>query len=219
MTAPRPSITVDLHTRIRTGDLPPGTHLAEVALSREYGVSRSPVRAALRELSRRDLVTIEPNRGAFVTQWTTSDTAEIMMLRSLLEAHGAARAARTCTPAQLADIDAACSRMDEVVVTAGPDSRGELDRLNRAFHLAVLSAANAPRLTTLVRGLMEAPPVASYHYYADAHINRSLHDHHLIADAIRHQDASTAHDLMSAHLKVAYTRIAYQESSTEGNPA
>lgn len=219
MTARRPSLTVALHTRIRTGDLPPGTHLTEVALSREYGVSRSPVRAALRDLSAQGLVTIEPNRGAFVTQWTTSDTAEVMMLRSLLEAHGAARAARTCTATQLADIDAACSRMDEVVVTAGPDSRGELDRLNRTFHQAVLSAANAPRLTTLVRGLMEAPPVASYHYYADTHIDRSLRDHRLIAEAIRHHDASTAHDLMSAHLKVAYTRIAYQEAATERNPA
>ncbi|HEY8302762.1 MAG TPA: GntR family transcriptional regulator [Jatrophihabitans sp.] len=71
--------------RILNGDIEPGQKLAEVALADQMGVSRSPVREALRDLSREGLITIEPRRGAFVTELDGAEAADLYSCRLLLE--------------------------------------------------------------------------------------------------------------------------------------
>lgn len=82
-----------VRSRIMAGHYGPGTHLTEGQLCEELDVSRTPVRSALRRLSEEGLIQTEPNRGAFVAQWTQSDIDEVFDLRCVLEARGASLAA------------------------------------------------------------------------------------------------------------------------------
>src|SRR5215212_4157113 len=76
MVRPADQVYRTLKSQIQTGQLAPGEHLVEDTLSAQYGVSRTPVRNALRRLGDEGLVTVEPNRGAFVASWTSNDTAD-----------------------------------------------------------------------------------------------------------------------------------------------
>src|SRR4051794_9843844 len=108
----RRSVLEELRTRITTGRIPPGSHLTERSLAEEYDISRTPVRSILRELADEGLVTITPNRGVFVAEWTTEDAAEVMSIRALLESHAAKLAAQNRTTEQLQDLSGLCDRMD-----------------------------------------------------------------------------------------------------------
>lgn len=203
-----------LRARITSGMQAPGSHLTEAELAMEYGVSRTPVRSALRELSAEGLVTIEPNRGAFVTQWTTADAAEIMRLRTLLEAHAAELAAENHNAVQLGSLRTLCEQMDQVSATSSDERRTRLAELNRELHETILAAANSPRLFNIGRDLGQTPLMSSsFQYYSSAQVCRSLNDHRLIVEAIEQKDSRTAHALMTAHLSVAYAALSSGKAS------
>jgi DNA-binding GntR family transcriptional regulator len=87
---------------IISGHYPAGTRITEQEIVAVSGVSRTPVREALRRLQAEGLVDFTPNLGAMVTVWTQADSDEVFELRAMLEAYGARRAARLATPEQLA---------------------------------------------------------------------------------------------------------------------
>src|SRR5690349_20497608 len=90
--------------RIVDGAVAPGQWLRESSVADSLGLSRTPVREALRMLATEGVIEMVPNRGARVVSWTTADIDEVYRLRALLEGHGAALAARAATPEQLAHI-------------------------------------------------------------------------------------------------------------------
>ena len=89
---------------IISGRYPPSSRVTEQDIAEAAGVSRTPVREALRRLHGEGLVEFQPNHGAVVTDWTDVDTDEVFELRAMLEAHGAARAAKRATPAQILEL-------------------------------------------------------------------------------------------------------------------
>ena len=206
-----------LRDQITSGKRAPGAHLTEIALAREFGVSRTPVRTALRGLADEGLITIEPNRGAFVALWTSDDAAEIMRLRTVLESHAAERAANNRREEQLEHLYRCCQQMEDAEVSDDPDSRSALAAMNREFHEAVLAAANSPRLYVIGCELARTPLMSSsFQYYSESQTHRSLGDHRMITDAIRDRDTRTAHALMNAHLSVAYSVLTRQSGTTDG---
>lgn len=208
MAPSRNGVLAELRERITSGRIAPGSHLTETELAAEYNLSRSPIRKALRELSVEGLVVLEPNRGAFVAEWTTSDAAETMEIRALLEGHGARLAALNRKPEHLADLADLCDRMEALYAAKEPEFRTHISELNHELHLLILEAAASPRLFTIAKDLVRAPlMMGSFQYYDDRQLRRSLDDHRIILDAITNQDRDRARVLMESHLRNAYAAL------------
>jgi DNA-binding GntR family transcriptional regulator len=210
----RLEVLEELRNRITSGHLPPGGHIVETDLTTEFGLSRTPIRSVLRTLADEGLVVIEPNRGAFVAEWTSSDAAEVMSIRSVLEALGAELAAQRRTEAQLAAMTTLCRQMDNLNEHQPKGFRGKIAELNHEFHLAILAASASPRLYNIAKDLALAPLMSgSFQYYDPDELNRSLQDHNLLVDAIRRRDSPAAKALMESHLRTAYAALSRRQEA------
>ncbi|NEW77412.1 GntR family transcriptional regulator [Streptomyces rhizosphaericus] len=208
MGRPADAIYLALKSSIQTGRLAPGEHLVEENLRAQYGVSRTPVRNALRRLSEDGLVTIETNRGAFVASWTDSDATEVMAIRSMLEPYAAQRAAERRTDSQLTELYALCDRMEACATEQASDFRDELAHSNHEFHLLVLQCAASPRLYSIAANLARAPMMlGSFQLYNSHQLGRSLQDHRELTNAIALRDAAAARAVMEAHLRLSYLAL------------
>lgn len=203
-----------IRERILAGDLPGGHWLREADLASDIGVSRTPVREALRRLAAEGLVLYEPNRGMQVQSWRTEDLEEIFALRTLLEPWGCNLAATS----GLADVDqlgALADAMDAVATKRRPDF-AELTELNNRFHTAILDASGNSRLSALVASVVRVPLVSQTFslYSADA-LSRSLAHHHELVNALADGDADWAESVMRSHIRAAWSSLRHQVASNE----
>ena len=194
-----------VRSRIISGHHGPGSHLTEEVISEDLGVSRTPVRAALRRLAEDGLVSIEPRRGAFVAEYTRADIDEVFELRQLLEERGATLAASRRTDAQLMRMT---QLVDEMATIAGSRETSRLDDLhhnNKDFHELVLNAASSPRQFRITTSLAQTSvTLGTFFYYTDDDINRSVEFHRSITHAISLGQSQIAGKLMSAHIAMAH---------------
>ncbi|WP_168735144.1 GntR family transcriptional regulator [Pseudothauera rhizosphaerae] len=205
------NVYTTIRKRITLGEYPPGMQLKEEHLAAELGVSRSPVRAALRRLESDGLICVEAHRGAFVAEWTDRDVDEVFDLRAVLEAHAAALAARRRQPGQLARLQALNEETERLLANRGEDFLAELQRINLAFHETILQASCSPRLMAMARQLHEVQRVTgSFYYYGEDDLLRSLFQHRELTEAIEHQDERMAADLMGSHVRGAFARLRRQ---------
>ena len=140
--------------QILDGKLRPGERLVEDRLSAELGVSRVPVREALRELSAEGLVRIERNRGATVTEVTPAMVAELVEVRALLEGLNARLAAQRHDPAVIEQLKDVLRRGND---NADSGSAGQLAHLNAEFHERLAEASRLPR--EALRGRRTSDPL------------------------------------------------------------
>lgn len=190
-----------VRTRIMAGHYPPGAHLTEAELCTELGASRTPVRAALRQLSDEGLVQTEPHRGAFVAEMTRADIDEVFELRAVLEARGAHLAALRRSEDDCLELRRSVRRMEALAKGKKQTRKDELHHNNRDFHLLVHSSARSPRLLGFIKQLTNTSVTSgTFFYYNDEDIARSVHFHRDIADAIIERRPELAAALMSAHL-------------------
>ena len=148
---PLPSAVPEaLRNRILTGDLTGGTQLRQEALSQEFGVSRVPVREALRQLEAEGLVRIFDHRGAVVTELSLDDVRELLDIRALVESDLLLRAVpRQCA----ADIDEAAAALAEFETALARHDIAHWGTLNARFHIALYRAAGRPQTMALVESL------------------------------------------------------------------
>lgn len=208
MVTQRQDVLENLRGRITTGKLPPGSHLTERGLCAEYEISRTPIRAVLRELAAEGLVVVSPNRGVFVAEWTNTDAAEVMSIRALLEAHAAGLAAHSRSDSQIEELNRLCDRMDQIARSQKDGYRSEIAELNHELHLLILESAASPRLFNIAKDLALAPLMSgSFQYYSPDELHRSLQDHRYIVDAITQRDDARARALMEGHLRTSYAAL------------
>lgn len=189
---------------ILTGRYAGGSRVTEHDIAAASGVSRTPVREALRRLQAEGLVDFTPNFGAVVTAWSDSDVDEVFQLRALLEAHGARRAAALARPEQLA----ALRRLAEDQFHESTERRaGYLDRiseLNSRFHHALQDMAASPRLARALSSLIEAPlMMRTFHKYSPDDLQRSAMHHLEICSALEAGDGDWAASVMASHVHAA----------------
>jgi DNA-binding GntR family transcriptional regulator len=188
-----------LRERILSGALPRGTKLRQTLLADELGVSRTPLREALRRLSTEGLVEFTPNRGATVSELDFGDMRHAWSARVALEP-GAARLAaeRRDAPA----IAAMRAAIDHQRSCAG--DRIESFAANRAFHLALAAASGNPHLTRFAE-MLWVPRIGVPIYQAQAAEPAGAQawsdEHERIADAIDSGDADAAEQLTRAHVQ------------------
>lgn len=141
-----------LRDRILSGDLPSGHRLVEVKLSEELGVSRMPVREALRVLAAEGLVNIEPRIGASVTTYTAAQAREMVEVRATLEALNAKLAARRKDPQQITELQRILA---EGVALSQSGDASQLAEKNRQFHDVLGNVAANSVLNDMMRSLRE----------------------------------------------------------------
>ena len=191
--------------QILSGERPGGQWLREGDLAAVIGVSRTPVREALRRLAAEGLVRHERNRGVQVQSWTTKDLDEVFGLRTLLEPWGCALAAVS----GMADLDALDDLAGEMdAATAHQPDVDVITELNNRFHRAILQASGNDRLCSLVSSVVQVPLVwCTFSHYTPEELRRSLAHHHELVDALRAGDSAWAESVMRAHVRAAWTSI------------
>jgi len=201
-----------IRARISGGEVAPGQWLRESNVAVSLGLSRTPVREALRMLATEGVVELVPNRGARVVSWTAGDIDEVYRLRALLEGHGAALAAGHATNGQIAEIRRLAELYEQAVDSVGPGP-DETARCNDNFHAAIVAASGSPRLATLLDVISSAPMVTqalSLHSVDER--RRSVLQHRDLVTAIAHGDPALAESAMRSHILAArYTAMGLGE--------
>lgn len=212
--------------RILSGEFPAGTHLKEEHLAEVCGVSRTPIRDALRALAAEDYVRVVPNRGTFVSKFSDDDIEDIFILRSKLEGYAARLAARRATPDQICGLREQCKKIGASMQTGGEPDREAFLAANRRFHEIITEAAGSERLSQMIARLIEQPIIAqTAQSYKEPHINRSNRQHMELVDAIESGDGNWAEAIMSGHILAGYQTFkqnlvpAGDRSEEDGAPA
>lgn len=194
-----------LRAAIFDGSLAPGDRIRQEALGAELGVSRIPVREALRSLEREGLVTIVPHSGARVARLEFDELREIYLMREAIEPVAAAESAARLTAEQL---DGLRRMLDEFErIDRDPKRWLEADR---RFHLATYAAAGLPRMLRTIEG----------HWNLTQHYRRAylstlteedhqlVHlEHRLILDALERHDADDAATRQRSHIRRTRLRL------------
>jgi DNA-binding GntR family transcriptional regulator len=190
------AVYLGLRDAILTHALTPGTKLPEDELGEVYSVSRTIVRSALQALAHDRLVTLEPNRGAFVAKPTKLEAREVFEARALIEPKVAGLAAETARPADIALLRH--HKEEHEAMHAGRD--GEAVVLSGRFHVAIAEIAGQTILTDFVRGLCSRSSLIIALYWRRRDTICESHAHHALVDAIAKNSPRDATELMTSHL-------------------
>lgn len=188
-----------LRESIRSGRLPPGERLRETDIAERLGVSRTPVREALRRLQSDGLVTFAPWRGMTVAALDLAQLEELYDMREVLESAAARFAA---TNASDADVAWLRSLLEEQ--SAAGSEAGALERINRAFHDAIYRAAHNRYLLGALSSLADSLGLLKNTTFSIAGRPESgLAEHRRIVDAIADRDPEAAEDAARRHIAKA----------------
>ncbi len=193
-----------IRAMILSGALPPGDQIREEWLAEQCGVSRTPVREALRRLESELFIRRSERQRSYVADWSLDDIEDAFVLRELMEGLAAQRAASRISPAQLAALTSENRAIGAAISTSPPDVTAFLAH-NRNFHAIILEAANSPRLTNLLARLIEQPVVwRTAQSYDVADLQRSHRDHGELLAAFERGDGGWAESVMAGHIRRAF---------------
>lgn len=186
---------------LAAGRWPPGSHLRETELADELGISRTPVREALRKLASEQLVLFEPHLGVRVPGWSDQDMEEIFALRVELESYAAGQAAQHASPAQVAELRHLAQEIEKAAFGGPEPDYGRITELNNRFHRLIVVASGNRRLNSLVATLIEIPLVVRTFARFNRHaMARSVGHHFDLVEAIAGRKADWAVAVMRAHI-------------------
>ncbi len=185
--------------RLRIGivahTMAPGSWIDEQALAIEYGISRTPLREALKVLAAEGLVTMKLRRGAYVTEVSERDLAEVYHLLALLESDAAADVSQNATAAEIAELDALHAELETRVA-----DRDSFFAANERFHVRLLEIADNRWRMQLVGDLRKVMKLNRHHsLFKRGRIEASLKEHRRIMAAIRARNGERVRQLMQQH--------------------
>jgi DNA-binding GntR family transcriptional regulator len=196
--APRPLYEVvaeRLRERIIARALPPGAWIDEQKLAAEFGISRTPLREALKVLAVEGLVTMKVRRGAYVTEVSADDVAQVFHLLALIESDAAAAASVRATSAERAELRQLHERLERQV-----RQRDAFFATNERFHMAVLRIAGNRWATQVAADLRKVMKLSRHRsLQRSGRIAASLDEHRALLQAIEAGRADDARRLMLAH--------------------
>lgn len=189
-----------LIAQIRAGSLRPGDRLTETDLAVRLGISRTPVREAIRALEADGLVVHIPRVGASIRRLGYSEVTELYEMRMVLEGTAARLSARTASEVELAELDTISHEMAEA---QADDLR--LYELNRQFHRTLLNAARNRFLIDAVAGLEKTMLILGPSTMEDsARAAEAQTEHEALLAALHNRDAEAAETLMRDHIRAAH---------------
>jgi len=191
------AVATELRRAILGGELAPGTQILQDKVADQFGVSRVPVREALKMLEGEGQISYEPHRGYFVTELDIRELIEVYHIRNILEAEAVATAIPQMTTedderveAALLDTEKASKEDDIVTLTAA----------NRRFHFALIEPCRMSRLVRIIRQLWDSTdPYRSVYFVAREHRDKVDDDHRAIFRAVTARETSEAIRLLAEH--------------------
>lgn len=187
-----------LRQAILLGELKPGERLMEIHLADRLGVSRTPIREAIRKLALEGLVTIVPRRGAEVAQITEKSMNDVLEVRRALDALCAELACERITPGELENLRLSCESFEAAVKTADAT---EIAHADVALHDIIVRATGNQRLIQLVNNLAEQMYRYRFEYIKDTSQHETLvEEHRIIYQSILGKDKETAAQAAKTHI-------------------
>jgi len=184
-----------LRQRIFAHTLEPGSWIDELKLAEEYGISRTPLREALKVLATEGLVTMKVRRGAYVTEVSETDLADVYHLLALLESDAAGVVAARATPEQRAELQALHDALE-----AAAGNREQFFAINEQFHMRLLAIANNRWRDQMVVDLRKVMKLNRHNSLLKAgRIQESLQEHRALMAALAAQDVPAAVQRMREH--------------------
>ncbi|MHB1373851.1 MAG: GntR family transcriptional regulator [Thauera sp.] len=198
-----------LRQRIFSHELPPGTWVDEQALAEHYGISRTPLREALKVLASEGLVTLKPRRGCYVTEISERDLDEVFSVMSLLEGECARASARKASESDLTRLRAIHAELEKAAAATDIDGFFEA---NQAFHVALQQIADNRWLLQVIADLRKVIKLSRHHsLFSEGRLEQSLVEHREILQALLARDGERAEERMRTHIlsgRAALARIA-----------
>jgi len=187
-----------LRQRIFAHELTPGDWIDEQKLAEQYGISRTPLREALKVLASEGLVELKPRRGCYVTEISRQDLDDIFPLMAMLEGRCAGDATRKAQPADIAALNDIHERLE----SAARDGRIEaFFEANQEFHLRIQELAGNRWLVSVIQDLRKVLKMSRLHSLSlEGRLQQSLNEHRAIMAAFKAADATKAEALMHDHL-------------------
>ncbi|HSF13441.1 MAG TPA: GntR family transcriptional regulator [Erythrobacter sp.] len=197
-----------IRAHLLSGAVKPNEQLTEDQLAQITGVSRTPVREAVRRLEDELLLVRSDTKRLFVADWSRDDIEEMFSLRQMLEGHAAERAARRLSREKITQLEAVNHALKEAIAQDPPDVTRFLEA-NRCFHEAIVDAADSPRLAQMLGKLVEAPVVLrTARTYSLDDLKQSARDHDELIAAFAARDPDWARAVMGSHLRRAFHTFA-----------
>jgi DNA-binding GntR family transcriptional regulator len=192
--APR-ALYQEVAERLFNRELEPGSWIDEQKLTAELGISRTPLREALKVLAVEGLVTMKVRRGAYVTEMSTHDVQQVYHLLALLESDAAGDVARNAAPEELAQLRALHDRLEREV-----HQREFFFATNEAFHAQLMTIAGNRWRQQIVADLRKVMKLNRHHsLFKEGRPEESLNEHRAVMYALERRDGALATRLMRAH--------------------
>ena len=186
-----------LRQRIFARTLEPGSWIDELKLAEEYGISRTPLREALKVLATEGLVTMKVRRGAYVTEVSETDLADVYHLLALLESDAAGVVATRATAEQRAELQALHDALE-----AAAGNREQFFAINEQFHMRLLAIANNRWRDQMVADLRKVMKLNRHNsLLKSGRIEESLAEHRAIMLALAARDADATAQRMREHFR------------------
>ena len=206
-----------LRQGILTGELKPGERLMEIHLANKLGVSRTPIREAIRKLELEGLVTMIPRRGAEVAQITEKSMKDVLEVRRTLDALSAELACERITEEDEEELKKACQAFEDAVKTKDTKAIAKADV---AVHDIIAKATGNQRLIQLINNLAEQMYRYRFEYIKDASQHeRIIDEHRIIYESIVKKDKEAAAQMAKVHIdnqeKAVIARIRMEQSDSK----
>lgn len=196
-------LRLQLADEILRGELQPGTALDEVRIATRFGVSRTPVREALRQLNASGLVDIRPHRGAVVAQLSEERLHELFVAMAELEAVCAGLAATSMTALERRHLEEIHAFLKELMQSGDPDRYVEV---NESFHSAIyLGSHNGPLGDMAIMTRARLQPFRRAQFRTLGRLSKSYAEHDQIVQAILRGDREGAMEAMRVHIGTVET--------------
>jgi DNA-binding GntR family transcriptional regulator len=209
VTEPTPShnmhdrVISELRRQIISGELASGVNLSEIALAESFGVSRTPVREALKKLQTEGLVTIRPRVGTFVTTPSRREITELFEMKELLEGAAARLLAQR---GRVPELDRLEQNLVEADLAVASDDSGRYAELVQEFHDLLITGADNAKLEAHYRTLMNQlayPRLVTTSLGQPGRVLQSDREHHRVLGLIVEKDGDSAERVMREHVRAS----------------
>jgi DNA-binding GntR family transcriptional regulator len=190
-----------LKDQIVSGDLAPGSRLIELGIAADFGVSRTPVREALKRLAAENLVLADPSRGMIVHAPDAGEIEDVFVVRQALDGLAARLAAHRITPTELSRLRVIVDTMREAIASG---RREQIIIANQRFHDVIYSAAGNEALARVASDLRDfVRRFTTLPFASPDRVEHVLAEHEAVLDALQRHDPEAAQAASNAHLEAA----------------
>lgn len=197
----RELVTDNIRQAIINGDFPPGMRLMELQLAADLGVSRTPIREAIRKLELEGLIVMIPRRGAYVANFSIKDINEVYEIRTALEVLAAGLAAERINEKELEEMERLLINMRPAIDAMNIPKIAEEDS---AFHEVIYKASRNERLINIISNLREQiNSIRSKSMFYPGRLTAMMEEHRTIVDAIAQGDPEAAEKAVQTHMENA----------------